>query len=131
MRSLTLNGTVESWPRCLACALTDRSFAYTSENRTAECQSCFNTWCWNGQDDDSEPATYEPIVGSIPEFLTANNLASGASDAPAPSQTSQAAAESGSPSSSPNSGLKVELVGGWSVGVAIAGILGGAMSIML
>ncbi|ODN92070.1 hypothetical protein L198_05742 [Cryptococcus wingfieldii CBS 7118] len=48
MRSLTLNGTVKSWPTCLACALSDRVFEYTSANRSSTCQSCFDTWCWDG-----------------------------------------------------------------------------------
>ncbi|WVW80592.1 phospholipase B [Kwoniella bestiolae CBS 10118] len=81
LRSLTLNGTVETWPRCLACALTDRSFEYTSSNRTAECQSCFDTWCWAGDDNTTQPNTYEPQIASVPPWLTARGLSSGKADA--------------------------------------------------
>ncbi|OCF35914.1 phospholipase B [Kwoniella heveanensis BCC8398] len=96
LRSFTLNGTVESWPRCLACALSDRAFTYTAENRTAECQSCFDTWCWAGDDNTTEPATYEPVIGSVPPWLIEKNLASGPADAKGQnttiSQTSESAA---------------------------------------
>ncbi|WWC98312.1 phospholipase B [Kwoniella sp. B9012] len=81
MRSFTLNGTVETWPKCLACALTDRSFEYTSSNRTAECQSCFDTWCWAGDDNTTQPNTYNPEIDSVPPWLTANSLSSGKADA--------------------------------------------------
>jgi len=125
MRSLTLNGTVDNWPKCLACALSDRSFSYTTENRTSECQECFATWCWNGVDDDSDPSgTYEPAVGSVPQFLTTNNLATSASDAPVGS--SSAAAES---SQAENGASK--LVGGWSMVVGAVGVLAGGLAVML
>ena len=128
MRALTLNGTVESWPRCLACALSDRSFSYTAENRTSECQECFNTWCWNGQDDDSEPTgSYEPAVGSTPSFLTANNLVSGSGAAPA--ATSEASASASSEAS--NAGSRGVLVGGWSMAIGAVGVLAGGLAIML
>ena len=96
------------------------------DNRTDECQACFNTWCWNGQDDDSEPATYEPTVGSVPQWLVANNLAS-ASSSEAPAQSSQANTET---SQSPSSAGKVELMGGWTVAVALISVFGGALSVM-
>lgn len=74
MRSLTLNGTVPTWPKCLACAMSDRAFMYTSENRSAECAECFDTWCWNGVDAQSRPAEYEPLLGVTPTFLAQKNL---------------------------------------------------------
>jgi lysophospholipase len=74
MRTLTLNGTTTTWPKCLACALTDRAFGYTAANRTAECRDCFNTWCWDGTDNTTTPTTYEPVVGTAPAFLVQNNL---------------------------------------------------------
>lgn len=77
MRSLTLNGTVESWPKCLACAFTDRAFGYTSENRSSECAECFSTWCWDGTDNDTTPSgNYTPLAGVTPTFLVENNLSS-------------------------------------------------------
>jgi lysophospholipase len=75
MRSLTLNGTVPSWPKCLSCAMTDRANGYTEANRTAECAQCFSTWCWDGETDDTEPASeYAPVLHVTPEFLVKNNL---------------------------------------------------------
>ncbi|TYJ57307.1 hypothetical protein B9479_002040 [Cryptococcus floricola] len=74
MRSLTLNGTVESWPTCLACALSDRAFEYTSANRSSTCQSCFDTWCWDGTDNTTEPATYTPGIGDVPPWLVEQGL---------------------------------------------------------
>lgn len=131
MRSLTLNGTVESWPRCLACALSDRSFSYTADNRTDECQACFNTWCWNGQDDDSEPTgEYTPAVGSTPDFLTANNLVSGSNNN-APAQSSQVQTTDSGASETPNAGTKVLMLGGWSVVVGLLGVMGGALAVVL
>jgi lysophospholipase len=74
MRTLTLNGTTSTWPKCLACALTDRAFGYTSANRTSECTDCFNTWCWDGTDNTTTPTTYAPVVGTAPAFLVQKNL---------------------------------------------------------
>lgn len=38
------------WPACLACASIDRSLAKIDPpmQRTAQCQSCFNKYCWDG-----------------------------------------------------------------------------------
>ncbi|WVO16912.1 phospholipase B [Cryptococcus depauperatus] len=82
LRSLTLNGTVETWPTCLACALTDRAFSYTSQNRSSTCQSCFDTWCWAGDDNTTNPGTYSPTVGSVPPWLMNKGLSKGVTDAP-------------------------------------------------
>jgi lysophospholipase len=126
MRSLTLNGTVEDWPKCLACALSDRSFGYTAENRTSECQQCFATWCWNGVDDDSEPSgDYEPAVGSVPQFLSSNNLATSPSNAPA------ASSPAASQSSQAANGASRALVGGWSMAAGAVGVLAGGLAVML
>ncbi|WVQ72738.1 hypothetical protein IAR50_002298 [Cryptococcus sp. DSM 104548] len=75
MRSLTLNGTVDTWPTCLACALTDRAFEYTNSNRSSACQACFDTWCWDGSDNTTEPAVYAPEIGSVPLWLVEQRLA--------------------------------------------------------
>ncbi|WVW80586.1 hypothetical protein I302_102572 [Kwoniella bestiolae CBS 10118] len=74
MRSLTLNGTVPTWPKCLACALTDRSFSYTSKNRTEDCKKCFDNFCWDGKNDDSTPSEeYSPVMG-VPDWLEEKGL---------------------------------------------------------
>ncbi|WVQ86181.1 hypothetical protein IAT38_008349 [Cryptococcus sp. DSM 104549] len=88
LRSLTLNGTVSTWPTCFACALSDRAFGYTAENRTAECQSCFDTWCWAGDDNTTEPALYAPEIGSVPPWLLEKGLSSGAAAAPGSANSS-------------------------------------------
>lgn len=75
MRSMTLNGSVEEWPRCLACAMTDRAFAYTAQNRSEVCQGCFDRWCWDGTDNTTEPDSYEPVLGSVPPALVKMGVA--------------------------------------------------------
>ena len=93
MRSFTLNGPVPTWPRCLACALSDRAFNYTAANRSSECQACFDTWCWDGVDNTTTPAAYAPVLGMAPAFLTMNNLTNGTHAADV-ATTSKAAAGS-------------------------------------
>lgn len=74
-RSLTLNGTVPTWPTCLACALNDRAYTSDGASRSQQCQECFDTWCWDGTDDDSTPqGEYEPVMGTVPKFLSDNGL---------------------------------------------------------
>ncbi|OCF45536.1 hypothetical protein I317_00438 [Kwoniella heveanensis CBS 569] len=73
MRSLTLNLTVPTWSTCLSCALTDRSFSYTRDNRTAICQKCMDTFCWDGTNDDSTPQEYKPVMG-VPDWLEEKGL---------------------------------------------------------
>lgn len=99
MRSFTLNGTVPEWPKCLACAISDRAFGYTAQNRSAECAKCFDTWCWDGVDAASEPAgEYEPVMGVTPTWLAQNGLSnnvqtSGVSQASVSALVSNAAAK--------------------------------------
>lgn len=77
MRSLTLNGSVSTWPTCLACALSDRSLNYTSSNRSSVCQSCFDKWCWNGVDNQTTPIEYEPVIWVAPSFLKLTTATNG------------------------------------------------------
>jgi len=94
MRSFTLNGSVPTWPKCLGCALSDRAMGYTAENRSAECAACFQDWCWNGEDDDSAPSgEYAPVVGTVPAFLTQNNLTNGETTATAAVTPSSASSQ--------------------------------------
>ncbi len=74
MRALTLNDSVSTWPTCFACALADRSFNYTSSNRSSERQSCFITWCWHGVDNPTTPIEYEPVLGTAPGVLDVAEL---------------------------------------------------------
>lgn len=120
MRSLTLNGSVPTWPKCLGCALSDRAMGYTSENRSAECASCFETWCWNGEDDQSDPAgEYEPLVGSVPSFLTQNNLTTAGDTAATKAVTPPS--ESSTPATS--SGAAVKGVSLMSPSVTMGGVV--------
>ncbi|KAF7551095.1 hypothetical protein G7Z17_g5234 [Cylindrodendrum hubeiense] len=59
-----LNGTRDSdWPVCVACAMLSRSFDRTNTTVPAKCQDCFESYCWNGTLDESEPDAY------FPEFI--------------------------------------------------------------
>lgn len=122
MRSFTLNGTVPEWPKCLACAMSDRAFAYTAANRSQECQACFNTWCWNGTDVDTAVANdYEPVMGVTPTWLAQNGLSNNV-------QTSGVSFESASASAL--SAAK-PLIGGASIAAAIAAAtFGGIMTVL-
>ncbi|WVR05725.1 hypothetical protein IAU60_002749 [Kwoniella sp. DSM 27419] len=126
MRSMTLNGTVESWPRCLACALSDRAFGYTQANRTAECQSCFDTWCWAGDDNTTTPALYAPEIGSVPQWLIEKNLASGPADAKGSNGTAGSAtgSSSGSSNATKDSGAMGRYAGA-SVAAVLAAVCAG------
>ncbi|KAL7420921.1 Lysophospholipase 1 [Cryptotrichosporon argae] len=137
MRALTLNGTVATWPTCLACALTDRANGFTAANRTATCQSCFDTWCWAGDDNTTTPSTiYAPTVGTAPSFLTQRNLTSGATTAAGASTTtatvtasaSAAASSSATANSTSGAGRTVGL-GGAAAAIA-AGVLTGVMALL-
>lgn len=49
------NGTIdEEWPACLGCAVIDRSLAKVNMSRTAQCESCFEKYCWDGTVYDGE-----------------------------------------------------------------------------
>ncbi|TIA88364.1 hypothetical protein E3P99_02658 [Wallemia hederae] len=70
--STALNGLVSDgeWKRCLACALVDRARERNNVDRSPECQTCFNDWCWNGQQvDASNTPEYEPEINSVPQFV--------------------------------------------------------------
>ncbi|KAI5468054.1 lysophospholipase catalytic domain-containing protein [Mariannaea sp. PMI_226] len=56
-----LNGTVDKdWPCCVGCAMLARSFDRTNTTYPAKCQSCFESYCWNGTIDEKTPAPYYP-----------------------------------------------------------------------
>lgn len=123
MRSMTLNGTVPEWPKCLACALTDRAKGYTSANRSADCAQCFDQWCWNGVDTASEPSgDYEPVMGVTPTWLAQNGLSNNV-------QTSGISQASASAVVTASAGVPV--VGGVSAFVALgAAVLGGVATLL-
>lgn len=62
-----LNATRDAnWPACVGCAMLARSFDRTNTTIPAKCQECFNTYCWDGTLDESEPAPYWPDFVSTP-----------------------------------------------------------------
>ena len=125
MRSLTLNGSVPTWPGCLACALSDRAFNYTSLNRSSECQSCFDTWCWNGSDNTTMPVEYEPVLGIAPSFL---NITGGSSMTTATTNATTSVA----PSKGAAGSVRVKLAGAWWSGMGLAVCMGlGVMMIFI
>lgn len=122
MRSFTLNNTVPEWPKCLACAMSDRAFGYTAANRSAECAQCFSTWCWDGVDVSTQPAgDYEPLMGVTPTWLAEKGLSnnvqtSGVSQASATAMVTNAAKP---------------LLGSASMAVAVgAAVLGGIVTVL-
>ncbi|WWD20845.1 phospholipase B [Kwoniella shandongensis] len=122
MRSLTLNGTVPTWPKCFACALSDRAFDYSSSNRTADCQECFDTWCWAGDDNTTTPNTYEPVIGSVPPWLITKGLSTGAAPAPGTNTSN------GTTSSSSGARRKIECGATWGMfGLILVGVTGMGM----
>jgi lysophospholipase len=69
-RSLDLNGTVSDWPTCLTCALMDRAATENGTARSSECETCFQTWCWNGVDNTTaRTQEYEPVLGVLPLLI--------------------------------------------------------------
>lgn len=55
------NGTLDKdWLVCMGCAIVLRSLARTKTTVPNKCQDCFNSFCWNGTTNDTEPGTYEP-----------------------------------------------------------------------
>lgn len=90
--AINLNGTVGNWPTCFACAMTDRAFGYTASNRSQACAECFNTWCWDGQDNTTTPASYEPAVGKAPSFLADKQTNAPATGGSVPGQGSATSA---------------------------------------
>ena len=63
------NGTANAEFRaCLGCAILSRSFTRTNTTIPAACQTCFNSYCWNGTSDSRTPATiYAPnLLGASP-----------------------------------------------------------------
>ncbi|KAI9633403.1 lysophospholipase catalytic domain-containing protein [Dioszegia hungarica] len=128
LRSLSLNGTVSSWPKCLACAMADRAY----NTRPADCQSCFDTWCWDGTDNTTTPSSeYEPVVGTLPSFISSRNLGSagaavGASNAVAAQSSSPAASASVSASQGAAQAMTSSGMLGW--GGAIVGVMVGVIS---
>lgn len=50
------------WPVCVGCAMLQRSFNRTNTTVPDKCNECFNSYCWNGTYDESEPEPYYPSL---------------------------------------------------------------------
>jgi lysophospholipase len=104
--------------------------AYTT--RPADCQACFDTWCWDGTDNTTTPSSeYEPVVGTLPSFISSRNLGSagaavGASNAVAAQSSSPAASASVSASRAAAQAMISSGMLGW--GGAIMGLMVGVIS---
>lgn len=131
-RALTLNNTVPTWPKCLACAMNDRAYTSDGSARSQECQECFDTWCWDGTDDTSTPSgDYAPVVGTVPKFLSDKGLV----DA---SKTQNNAATSSAPAAASSTGaagsVRMGKKGWGGVGVGVGAVLGamvGGMTLLV
>jgi lysophospholipase len=67
------NGTRDSkWSTCVGCAILSRSFERTNTTVPDVCNTCFTTYCWNGEVNSTTPAAYEPSVNSTPTTATPN-----------------------------------------------------------
>ena len=63
------NGTLDSeWPICLGCAVIDRSLARMGTERTKQCQTCFDRYCWDGTEDDAVPGVVDLSLALYPEY---------------------------------------------------------------
>jgi lysophospholipase len=57
------NATLDSnWPSCLACAILSRSFERTNTTIPEICETCFETYCWNGTINATTPGEYSPAL---------------------------------------------------------------------
>jgi lysophospholipase len=53
----------------LACAVIKRSVERSGRNHSAQCTQCYNTWCWDGTTNDTQPAEWAPLLGSLPAHV--------------------------------------------------------------
>lgn len=97
-RTLDLNGTDPMWPTCLTCAFMDNAVMENGGTRSAECESCFSRYCWDGTDNTTVSFAYEPVIGTVPAFFTNGTTApTGSPSSPAPASSNAASgATSGS-----------------------------------
>lgn len=118
LMSMTLNGTVDAWPTCLACALTER--ANGADKRSDACAQCFTAFCWDGQENDTASATYAPAVGA-PEFVSTVKL-----DIAKPDMSKAVKNESAAATGKDAAGKGADDSAAASVLPSLAGVLAGA-----
>lgn len=55
------------WPTCVGCAILSRSLDRTSTPVPEVCRQCFQTYCWNGTMNSTQPVPYqpEPIMAAL------------------------------------------------------------------
>lgn len=61
------NGTLDSeWTTCLGCAVVDRSLDKVGMQRTAQCETCLQKYCWDGTYDERTPGVLDPSLATNP-----------------------------------------------------------------
>lgn len=62
------NSTLESdWVQCLGCAAVDRSSAKLGIARVAQCEKCFQKYCWDGTyEDEGNVPIVDPVMAVYP-----------------------------------------------------------------
>jgi lysophospholipase len=60
----------ENWPKCVVCAIIRREQERNNITQSAECQECFQEYCWNGEQYEGEA---EPFSVN---YTSTNNVAS-------------------------------------------------------
>lgn len=70
------NSTLDAnWSTCVGCAVLSRSFERTNTNVPDVCNKCFNTYCWNGTVNSTDPAPFLPAM-ALGDVSTKDNVAS-------------------------------------------------------
>ncbi|EEQ37402.1 Lysophospholipase 1 [Clavispora lusitaniae] len=60
-----LNGTLDKeWSTCVACAIIRREQERQGVEQSEQCKKCFDTYCWDGSIDTSEPGVNFTSTGS-------------------------------------------------------------------
>ncbi|KAK2761318.1 Lysophospholipase 1 [Arachnomyces sp. PD_36] len=50
----------ENWPACVGCAILQRSMERTNTELPEICNTCFDTYCWDGTVNSTQPQEFEP-----------------------------------------------------------------------
>lgn len=64
----TMGGKMDNWHQCLACASVLRSLQRGNHSIPKKCQRCFDMYCWDGKEDNSNPGHFTPDIG-LPPFV--------------------------------------------------------------
>lgn len=67
----TMEGKMDDWHTCLACATLQRKMQRKKTPFPDKCNKCFEKYCWNGKTNTTTPGNFTPAIGT-PEFVTSN-----------------------------------------------------------